>query len=867
MKVRLGIAFLLPVLALALQWMLWPWLRPFVWFLFFPVVFFSASIVGFWGGILSTVLSAGMVWFFFLPPELSWRIQDPHVFHSVYLFVLMGVLFSVINERIRLVRVKVDSQLNESEKRFEATFDQAAVGIALVSLEGHWLRVNRKLCEIVGYTQEELLPLTFKDITYPEDLDKDLSLVNQVLAGEIQTYSLEKRYVRKDGELVWINLTVALERKVDGTPSNFISIVEEINTRKQAEAELARYKAIVESSDDAIISKTLQGIITSWNHGAEKLFGYSAAEAIGQSMQMLTPADRRNEEAQILERLAKGGRIEHFETVRCKKNGGLVQISTTISPIFDQGGQLVGAAKIARDITQSKQAEEEIRSAKTKLEAALASMSDAVFISDTAGRFIHFNDAFATFHRFTNKMECARKLSEYPDFLEVYSTDGELLPLEQWAVPRALRGESGSNVEYVLRRKDTNEMWDGSYTFAPIRNELGEIVGSVVTGRDVTEYKKAEAQLRIWGKSFEHAHFGLAISNALTNCILTVNPAFARERGYTPEEMIGMPIRALFPVDVFPDAMEKLLAVDRTSNGVLETEHICKDGRRFPVMLDVTVIRAPDGKKVNRVAYALDITEQRQAKEEIRQLNADLERRVCERTAELTSANQELDSFAYAVSHDLRGPLRALSGFSQALKEDFGDQLQNEAKIYLDQIDLASRKMGELIDGILVLSRITRGEVRHNDIDISAMSVRLLEEFARGEPERQLAWTVAPSIRAIGDERMIEAVLRNLLGNAWKYTGKTAAPHIQVSAVKEGGQDWIVVADNGAGFDMAHRDRLFKPFQRLHRQEEFPGLGIGLATVQRIIHRHGGVIRADGQPGAGAIFSFALPGLPLEKMA
>lgn len=382
------------------------------------------------------------------------------------------------------------------------------------------------------------------------------------------------------------------------------------------------------------------------------------------------------------------------------------------------------------------QINQELTKYKLLLEAAMASMRDAVFILNPEGQFIHLNKAFASFHRFKSVAECSKVLSDYPDIVEAFRLTGEVLPVEEWPVMRSLRGESAEQFEFRVRRKDTGESWIGSYNYAPILDSDGHIIGGAITARDVTEQRKIEADLE--------------------------------------------------------------------------------------------------------------------------QYRNHLEEQVAIRTSELVAANEELDSFAYAVSHDLRAPLRAMSGFSHILVKTYGATLDAQGKNYLDQISIASEKMGLLIDGILALSRASRGTFKPELLDIASMATQQLEELARVDPARTVDWHVEPGLMAIGDKVTVEALLGNLLGNAWKYTGKTEGATIRVHAGKHGIANEICVSDNGAGFDMAHAEQLFQPFRRLHRHDEFPGIGIGLATVQRIVHRHGGRIRAESTPHGGATFCFTL---------
>jgi light-regulated signal transduction histidine kinase (bacteriophytochrome) len=240
-------------------------------------------------------------------------------------------------------------------------------------------------------------------------------------------------------------------------------------------------------------------------------------------------------------------------------------------------------------------------------------------------------------------------------------------------------------------------------------------------------------------------------------------------------------------------------------------------------------------------------------------LNATLERRVEARTAELQDANRELEAFAYSVSHDLRSPLRAVEGFAKILLRDYTGKLLDEtAADYMRRMSAAIQRMGHLIADLLGLSRLSRQEMTRNNVNLSEMAEGILSEFQSREPERQVCVEIEPELSGRADPHLIHVVLENLLGNAWKYTGKTPVAKIHFGVAADRDAPAYYVRDNGAGFDMKHADQLFAPFQRLHRSDEFEGNGIGLATVQRLIRRHGGRVWAQAEPNLGAVFYFTL---------
>ncbi|MBG6082149.1 sensor histidine kinase [Rubrivivax gelatinosus] len=397
-------------------------------------------------------------------------------------------------------------------------------------------------------------------------------------------------------------------------------------------------------------------------------------------------------------------------------------------------------------------------------------------------------------------------------------------------------------------------------------DEVAEVAHALRRLHDTLARRLAEQQLATARYETLFRDAPVAIYLAIEDHLLIANQACVRLFGAPgADALVGLDTAGLFHPDDAGLAELRLRQQAALEPGGAPTptlEHRIRrlDGGIAEVESTAIGLALAEGRGVQVVLH--DITEQRQAQAALRELNAQLEARVAARTAELQGANAELDAFAYAVSHDLRAPLRAMTGFSQALIEDHGAELPPPARGYLDQIVLAGQRMGDLVEGLLTLSRTLRGALSVAPVDLSALAEQTLADLRRAEPGREVAVEIEPGLVATGDRRMLAALVNNLVGNAWKYTAGCAGARIRVFSITDDGSRWICVEDNGAGFDMAHAGRLFKAFARLHRQDEFPGLGIGLATVQRIVNRHGGRIEAEGSPGRGARFRFTLPERP-----
>jgi PAS domain S-box-containing protein len=746
--------------------------------------------------------------------------------------------------------------LRDSEERYRRTFELAGSGLAHIGMDRRFLRVNRKLCEILGYPEAELLRLRGKDISHPEDADVINRERPRLYAGEIDSVRLEKRYLRKDRTVVWVAFQMVVERDADGKPLYEIAVYDDITARKNAEMALReseeRYRRTFELAGSGLAHVSLEGRFLRVNPRACEIFGYSEKELVGMSVKELShPEDRDladGPRAGVLEGTRESARLEKRYV---RKDGAVVWASLAIALERDAAGRPLYAISVLDDITPRKQAEAALRESEARFRGIVDSANEGILVYD---RKLDIVDVNAAAQRILGLPRAA--LIGKPGFtsqLPCVREDGSPLPESERPTRSTVRsGQPMTGIVLGIKRPDGALTWLSANTGFLRRPGEDSFFGIVSTISDITARRAAEEALRqseeLFRKTFELAASGIA-HVTLEGRFMRVNRRLCEIFGYGEGELIGRSVKDIsHPEDRdLTDPLRALVRAGERESVRFEKRYLRKDGRVVWVNLGIALVRSAAGIPHYEIAMFDDITERKEA-----------ERALQEAHEELKRSNSELEQFAYVASHDLQEPLRMVSSYTQLLGRRYGEKFDADAREFMAYIVDGATRMKQLIEDLLAYSRVGTKGREFKPVETEKSLRRAINNLRAAIEESGAKITHDPLPALPADEVQLAQLFQNLMGNALKFRG-AAAPEIHVGAKDLGEQFEFCVRDNGIGIEPQYFERIFMVFQRLHNKGEYPGTGIGLAICKKVVERHGGHIRVESKLGEGSAFIFTLP--------
>ncbi|GAB4500846.1 MAG: hypothetical protein Fur0035_03860 [Anaerolineales bacterium] len=701
-------------------------------------------------------------------------------------------------------RQRAESELRESQERLNLALRAANMGLWSWNVASGAVSWSDEVYRVFGLEAAEFDGKfeSYLEAIHPADRERVVKKIEQALRGEAEEYHVEHRLLDKNGKIRWLEGRGQVTRDANGAPLTMSGTVWDITEQKRAEQALRRADASLERNAAA-----LQRRSTLLQVGSEVS---RAASAILDSQRLAQ---------QVVKLVQTRFHLYYVGLFLVDESGAWAALRAATGP----AGRKM--------LTQ-----------KHRLPVAETSMVGWAILNRQARIALDVGEEAV---RFNNPL--------------LPETRSEI------ALPLISRGQAlgaisiQSSQEAAFSREDIS-------SFQTMTDQLANAILNArlydQIQRELEERKAIEEEIRRLNSELEQRvqerTADLRASEEKFRALTENNPLrirrYDREGRYlyanhisgdphfrTPD-LIGRKIREVVEDPSLVELAERCIAQVFESGQPLNTEYKIREAYASwwlaPEFDD-------DGNVISVITSTLDITERRRMEEELRQ-----------RSAELQTANRELEAFSYSVSHDLRAPLRAIDGFSRIVSEDFAPLLPAEGRELLERIRRAAQEMGTLIDDLLRLSRVTRAELRQENVDLAALAAEICAELNARQPEKNVRFFIAEKLEAQGDARLLRVALENLLNNAWKFSGKNETPRIEIG--RDPQQNAFFVRDNGVGFDMAYADKLFGAFQRLHSADEFPGTGIGLAIVQRVIHRHSGKVWAQSQPGQGATFYFTL---------
>ena len=743
----------------------------------------------------------------------------------------------------------------------------------------------------------------WRQLTHPDDIVKIETERDDKIAKH-EPFDLEFRIFHKSGDIRWLSAKGGAIYNNEGNIVRVLGINTDITERKKAEENIQKLADVVESSNDAIITKSLEGIITSWNKGAEQIYGYNAEEVLGQNISILAPHSLKEEISQLIEKIKQGKQIHHYETLRVKKNGKLINVSITLSPIFDASGKLISISTIARDITEQKKLEEKrrellirlqdfneelevtneelqtiteelrlsneelkqqsdelltvnraLRESEQKFFKAFYTNPAAMTLNDEKGRWIDVNESFSKLTGYSKSELIGYNAAEL-DIIDTKKREHYITELQE-------KG-SKQDTEFEMQTKSGEKRFIISNSESiELENEIMHITFIY----DVTQLKENENKIKKlnddlnrWVNElntlFEMLPMSVAITYKKDARKMYANPTMEKLLGISPGSNISQsapqgdePNYKSFKNghELLPEELPIQKAI-ATAQPVYDSEYdiIRQDGRIINLHGHAVPLFHDDCNVRGAIGAFDDITALKQAEEKLKKTMDDLKR-----------SNRELEQFAYVSSHDLQEPLRMISSFTQLLERRYKNKLDNDADEYIDFIVEGAQRMKYLIDDLLTFSRLNTQSKEFENVDLETILDIVLSNLTVFIKENNALITHDPLPTVTADESQMMQVFQNLIANAIKFHG-SKPPEIHIFAQKKNREWKFAVTDNGIGIDPEYKKQIFEVFKRLHTREEYPGSGIGLSVTQKIINMHGGNIWVESELGKGSTFYFTI---------
>lgn len=704
----------------------------------------------------------------------------------------------------------------------------------------------------------------FLNAIHPKDRDE----VNRAYTESLQTrtpYDIVHRLLMSDGRIKHVHERCESYFDEAGNPLKSIGTVQDITEHFRVQEALKkserRLALLLNTLPHGIQENDTRGMITYSNIAQHNILGYKPDELIGKDIwDFQLDSKRKKELRDYLAYVVKDEPApEPYITYNHTVDGREVILEVTWDYQRDEAGKITGFISVISDITARAHAEQALTASESNLKQAQALAHMGNWDLDlTTGKATWSDEEFRLFGYKPGEVEASAQ-----NFMHAVHPEDRQKVQEE--MQHAMRPDE--EIPYHVQHQVL--LPDGRIRVVEERgkvthDEQGKPLRMFGTTQDITERVHIEKELTLHRKHLQQlveertatirhqaqiidqTHDSV-VTTDLDGYITSWNGGAERILGFSTQSTLGQHISILYPGSRRKFLEDKIILPLR-KKGAHEVETLLQkaDGTQLLVHLSLSLIYDDDGTPVGMVGYAIDISELKKRESELEQM-----------AERLQTSNKELEAFSYSVSHDLRAPLRAIDGFSLALVEDYGDQLDETAHDYLRRVRNGAQRMGILIDEILQLSRVSRSELVCKEVNLSEIARSVVTALREAEPERRLELTLDDDMQVQGDPRLLRVAMENLLGNAWKFTAREAVSNISFQRLEDD-TGAFCIRDNGVGFDMRHADKLFGAFQRLHRVSDFPGTGVGLATVQRILSRHGGKIWAKAQEGEGAAFYFSL---------